>query len=311
MNPQQEGCKYPNKNLCTGLLALKFIEVLDYEFKKLDTHNYTDLAATALLADSMDMNELENRYFVKEGMKNIRNVGFLALIQANNKTPDAVDSTFLNYQIIPIINTTTRNDEIHKALKILLQQDFKKAKKMAKVLLDDNKKRKQKVEELVGEYEQIMDNGKIIFAVSKDAKKNYNGLIAQKLASKFKKPAVVLADKGDVYEGSFRSYNGFDLLTFFKNCPYVKHAAGHRMAAGVSIYSKYFDKLKPYVEDGLSEVSFDPVIKYDLEIDEEDLGDVFEEDKPNFELAEEIEKINYVSGKGSESLTVRINNIAF
>jgi len=132
----------------------------------------------------------------------------------------------------------------------------------------------------MAEYEEIMHDDKIIYVVTKNATKNYNGLVAQQLASKYKKPTVVLKDNDDVYEGSFRSYNDFDLLTFFQNCPYITNAGGHKEAGGISIPSKYFDKLKPYVEDGLSEISFDPVIKYDIEIDEDDLGDVFEEDKP-------------------------------
>jgi len=308
VNPQQEGCNYPNKSMCTGLLALKFVEVLDYEYQKMDTHHYADLAGMSLLADSMDMRVMENRFFVYEGMKNIKNVGLLALINAKRKTPDKVDSTFLNFQIIPMINTATRNNEIHKALKILLQQDFNKAKKMAKIMVEDNDKRKETVKQLTEEYKSIMENEKLVYVVTKNATKNYNGLIAQKLASEFKKPALVLKDKGDTYEGSFRSYNDFDLLTFMKNCVYTTHSGGHSSAGGCGVKAEYWEKFKPYVEDGLSEVSFDPVIKYDIEIDESDLCDAFEE-KPNFELVEQIQEIDYVSGKRSESLTIRINNI--
>jgi len=73
VNPQQEGCEYPNKSVCTGVLAFKFVEVMDFHFKQKDVHNYLDLVLVTLLADSMDMSVLENRYFAYEGLKNIRN----------------------------------------------------------------------------------------------------------------------------------------------------------------------------------------------------------------------------------------------
>jgi len=180
VNPQNDN--YPNKNICTGVLAFKFVETLDFHFKKVDVHNYIDLVAVTLLADSMDLSVMENRYFVYEGMKNIRNIGLHALIKSKKKTPDQVDSNFLNYQIIPVVNTTTRNDEIEKAFKLFLQQDFKTAKKMADWIVKENEARKEKVKELVEYYKTIMYNGKVIVVVTDRASKNYNGLCAAMLS---------------------------------------------------------------------------------------------------------------------------------
>ncbi len=309
VNPQNDN--YPNKNICTGVLAFKFVETLDFHFKKVDVHNYIDLVAVTLLADSIDLSVMENRYFVYEGMKNIQNIGLLALLKSKKKTPDKVDSTFLNYQIIPVVNTTTRNDEIEKAFKLFLQQDFKTAKKMADWIVEENEARKEKVKELVNYYKTIMYNGKVIVVVSSKASKNYNGLCAAMLSGEYKKPCLVLQNLGDTYEGSLRSYAGFDMLTFMKNCVYTTHAAGHAEAAGCGIKAEDYDKFISYIEDGLSEISFDPVIKYDIEIDEDDLGDVFEENKSNFELVEQIQEIDYVSGKGFEPITIRINSVVF
>lgn len=57
-----------SENLSGVGIVCKFIEALGY-----DTSKYYDLVAVGMIADSMDMLSLENRYYINEGLKNINN----------------------------------------------------------------------------------------------------------------------------------------------------------------------------------------------------------------------------------------------
>ena len=300
VNPQQKGCDYPNKHLSAAGVVFKFVELLDYHYKKVNTDYYLDLVATGLLADQMRMDILENRWFVKNGLKQINNAGLLALIYESRNNGKEINSQIINFSIVPVLNTVARNDQIRKGITLLLLQDFFEARKMAKTLLLLNEERKRKVELLVDEYEKIMANEKFIFVTSPNATKNYNGLIAQKLASKYMKPAFVLKDNDSILAGSYRSYAGFNLLDFLKRCPYVKKAAGHSEAGGFEIDKSNFQSFKEYVDKNISEDMFESSIVYDIELKEEDI---------DFNLADKIAQFDFIYGNGSPKITLKIKDV--
>lgn len=302
VNPRQEGCQYPNKNLSGSGVVFKFIELIDYHYKKVNVNHYLDLVATSLLSDQMDMSEgsLENRFFVKRGLSRVHNLGLLALLHVTRNHNKKLDATIMGFDIIPVLNTATRNNEMKKAFALLFERDFFKAKRMASVLVKDNKKRKEKVKNLFAKYDSIKQDEKFIYITTPEATKNYNGLVAQKFASIHMKPALVLKDDGEVYQGSYRSYNGFDLQTFLKKCPYVEYAAGHSEAGGVEIKHENWNKFKQYVDENIDEAQFEPIIEYDIEIDEDEL---------DWDLVREILEFDTIWGNGADKITVRLNNV--
>ncbi len=300
VNPNQEGCKYKNKYISGSGVVFRFIELLDYNYKKVRINNYLDLVATSLLSDQMRMDSMENRYFVKKGLSNICNVGLLALINATKNSNKELNASIMNYSIIPILNTTTRNNEMHKAFRILREEDYFKAKKMAEWLVKENEERKEKVKHLFEEYESIMQDEAFVLVTKNDAKKNYNGLVAQKFASEYMKPSLILKDDGESYQGSYRSYNNFDLQTFLRECPYVEYAEGHSPAGGCKITHENWDKFKKYINENIDRELFKPTIHYDLSLNEEDI---------TTNLVEDVMKFDLIYGNGSPQITVKIDDI--
>ncbi|GLO66259.1 DHH family phosphoesterase [Oceanobacillus kimchii] len=300
VNPNQQGCEYPNKDISGAGVTFRFIEALDYTYKKTNINRYLDLVGLSLLSDQMKMNNLENRYFVDKGMSKINNVGLLALIRANKHDPDKVNAQIMNFDIIPVLNTTTRNDEIKKAFSLLLENDYFKALKKAEYLIKDNKKRKEKVKELYKDYQQNAILDKFVYAIDKNATKNYNGLVATKFAQDHHKPSFVLKDDGDIYQGSYRSYGDFDLQSFLKKCPYTMLAAGHPGAGGFKVKTKDFEAFRLYVDENIDNELFKQVLEYDLELTEEDL---------TWNLVNEIEKFDRIWGNSNPKITVKINDV--
>ncbi|WP_405101727.1 DHH family phosphoesterase [Oceanobacillus sp. FSL H7-0719] len=298
VNINHPECPYENKNLSATGVVWKVVEVLDYHYKKFNINHFLDLVSVTLLSDSMRVDNLENRWILKEGMKNIHNVGLLALIKASKI--NRVNSQELNYSVIPVLNTATRNDEIQKVFSLLFEKDYFKAKAKADWMIKENKARKERIKVLFEEYKELASVDKFILVATPTATKNYNGLVAQKLSSEYMRPALVLKDMGNTYEGSGRSYNGFDLQGFLKECPYVKYAAGHTEALGVGIDKKDWKKFKQYVNENIDESLFEPVIEYDIELNEDEL---------DWDLVNNILEIDEVWGQGSPPITVRLNDV--
>ncbi len=70
VNPKQNDCLYPNKNICGAVVAWKLIWAL-YERLGIDSDeiwDFLELAAIATVGDVMDL-QGENRIIVKEGLK--------------------------------------------------------------------------------------------------------------------------------------------------------------------------------------------------------------------------------------------------
>lgn len=300
VNPNQQGCDYPNKHLSGSAVVWKFIELLDYHYKKVNVSRYLDLVATSLLSDQMDMTVLENRWIVKKGLSKIYNVGLLALIHATKNNGKKLNSQIMNFDIIPILNTIARNNELYKAFKLLFEKDFFKAKRMTDYLVKENNNRKKEIKKLVKEYEQDAEISKFVLVVKENAKRNYSGLISQQLASKYKRPTLVLKDNGDVYQGSGRTFNNFNLQQFLNECPYVNYAEGHSGALGVEIQTKNWDKFKQYIKENIDESLFEQVIEYDIELNEDEL---------DWDIVEEIEEFNEVWGNNDSPIAVRLNNV--
>ena len=85
INPKQQDCPYPNKNICGAVVAWKLIWAL-YEKTGIDKSeilDFTELAAIATVGDVMDL-QGENRIIVKHGLRQLASTlrpGLQALIR--------------------------------------------------------------------------------------------------------------------------------------------------------------------------------------------------------------------------------------
>lgn len=73
VNPHQQDCGYPYKELCGAGVAWNVIRVLyeNYDMDKREAEDLLDFVAMATVCDVMSLTG-ENRILVKEGLKRIR-----------------------------------------------------------------------------------------------------------------------------------------------------------------------------------------------------------------------------------------------
>ena len=157
-----------------------------------DVFDYIDLVAVGMYGDVMRVDVLENRYLIIQGMKNIKNNGFLQILKDNKVNLKSVNSNTLGFTIVPLLNGVARMDNVKLAIDFLLEDDESKVKEIYKQIKELNNSRKRKQNMILSDYESyIVENNKIMIVVGDNFDKGFNGVIAQKLASEYKKPVIV------------------------------------------------------------------------------------------------------------------------
>ena len=112
VNPKQETCAYPYKQLCGAGVAFQLMRAL-YRAEGREDKELEPLLcflAIATVCDVVDLTE-ENRIFVREGLNRIgltQNTGLRALLRVHNLEETTVNSYHLGFVIGPCINASGR-----------------------------------------------------------------------------------------------------------------------------------------------------------------------------------------------------------
>lgn len=299
VNPQQDD--YPNKQLSGVGIVYKTIQVMDDTLATGDIDRYLDLVAVGLYGDMMSVNVLENRYLIKQGLKNINNPGLQAILKINNIDLKKIDTQTIGFKISPSINAAARMGNIKLVVDLLSEDDYKKCLELAQEIYQLNEERKKIEDELFLKYESMIDdNDKVIIIPHPEAQKNFNGLIANKISQKYKRPAMVLRDHGDKMMGSFRSYGDFKLKKFLRQLPFIDYAEGHEASGGVGFDRQFHPILREIFQEELKDEDFDFTIEYDLEINLEDV---------DIDLIKQLSDFNLITGVDFEKVIFKINHI--
>ncbi len=302
VNPQQRGCEYPNKFISGAGVVFKTVQVMEDTLGQVDPFNYIDLVAVGMYADMMNMSVLENRYIVMCGLRNMKNVGLVRILKGGKVDLFKVDCSAIGFTIAPLINAVSRMENIKLAIDILLTDDDNVAKKLRLQMSKMNDLRKERQKEIVEQYSKNIDSTKkALIVLDEQSSKGFNGLVAQQLTEKFRRPAIVGRLHNGVLSGSFRSYNGFKFKTFLQGFDGEIEALGHEYAGGIVIPEKELDNLQKYIQLHLPELEEkEQYVTYDIEIDAKEID----------EYIKVIERFNLVYGNGYPKIIVRVSGIS-
>ena len=246
--------KYKNKELTGAGVVYQFCRYLDDYFKSENTNadKYMDLAAWGIIGDMGSMLELENRYIVTEGLKNINNKLLWALMEkqaysitgamspSRQQLIDAMNPISVAFYIVPLVNAMIRvgtMDEKRRLFEAFLDGDkmIPSGKRGAKGTMEkagveaarecSNARNRQnkslevamdKTEIKIHKYD-LLENRILFVRLDEDDTfpSELNGLLAMKLSAKFKRPTIVarLNDQG-FNRGSMRGLNQSELVSF-------------------------------------------------------------------------------------------------
>jgi single-stranded-DNA-specific exonuclease len=270
-------CEHTNKRLVGVGMVYKFCQYIDMKFNLDRADDYLDLVAVGQIGDSSDIAENEIRYLVHRGLDNIRN-GFLVAALGERPMDSVLAARDLSFGVIPTINAVTRvgtiedRDNLFRALanidtdKVYPTVRKKKNKDTGKFenitfdytiyehALNTSEKAKTRqnaiVKKMMEQLEaSIVDDAGIIIAFTDDSNnQGVTGLVANKIMSKYDKPALLLNEQENTYTGSGRGHTKtlIDFRAWCEKSNLIEFAQGHDNAFGFCIRKDKLDEFKEY-----------------------------------------------------------------
>ena len=276
LNPKQQDCPYPSKNLCGAVVAFKLISALYEEFcvPGEELEDFYELVAIATVGDVMDL-QGENRILVKEGLKRLKNTGnpgLRELIRVNGLEDSKITAYHVGFVLGPCINASGRLDTAARSLALLNAENQGEAAKLAGNLTALNQSRKSLTEEgkeaAIHQVENTdLKNDRVLVIYLPDCHESIAGIIAGRIREKYHKPTFVLTKGENSAKGSGRSIEAYSMYEELVRCAdLLIQFGGHPMAAGLSIEEKNIEKFRRRLNQNcsLTEEDLQPKIVIDV-----------------------------------------------
>ncbi len=222
LNPKQEDCKYPFKELSGCGVGFKLIQAYceknDIPFEKITP--LFDLLVVSIAADIVPMID-ENKAFSFFGLKQINTsprIGLQALMDASGRKGKYTISDIV-FGIAPRINAAGRIEHGKIAVDLLVEKSEEKAGKLAQQIEQLNQTRRGLDKDITKQALEMIDPSKKSTVVySENWHKGVVGISASRLTETHYKPTIVLAEKDGELTGSARSVKGFDVYNAILQC---------------------------------------------------------------------------------------------
>lgn len=278
VNPKCSDDHYSFKSFSGVGVAYKVVEALKMRLGiDDDLENYLDIVALGTIADIVPLLG-ENRYFVHKGLQllSIKNrVGISALMEASNVNFENIKTHDVGFRIAPKINAVGRIDNAITALQLIIEEDPKKAFRLADELVKKNQERQfienEIYQEAIANLDSLsdFDNLKILVIDHKNWHPGVIGIVASRILSMYHKPTLMITIDGDTARGSARSVEGVNIIDILgKARDLLDEFGGHKMAAGFSLKADKIELFKLRMNEIMSNYDM-KLLKSELPIDEE------------------------------------------
>ena len=287
LNPLQEDCPYPFKELSAAGLAFKLSQALTGDA----AFDHLDLVALSTISDIAPLTG-ENRILVKQGLAMLserKNIGLRALADVAKMKATQVNTGHVGFILGPRLNAAGRMSSADTALQLLLTQVPREAESLAKILDEENKARqkmeRETTQEAIRKVERTVNfnRERVIVVDGAGWHRGVIGIVASRLVEKFERPAVVISVEEGVGRGSGRSIKGFHLFDALQSCEAVLDGfGGHAQAAGLTIQEKNIpllrEKINAFAFENLPVEALKRHVAVDMELKLEDLTGRFLEE---------------------------------
>lgn len=291
INPRQDGCAYPDKNLAAVGVSYQLMIGLRAALREVGFFNnrpepnlrrYLDLVALGTVADIVPLQGV-NRILVHHGLKQMQHTqwpGLRALMQVAHVVPEKVDATQIGFRLGPRINAAGRMEHASMAVKLLCNNDYQEAISLSYALDEANTERRSLQESIYTQAQTILstdpkwnDEHAIVLAEN-----NWHlgvvGIVASKLMDHWHRPVILIAldpSKG-IGKGSARSIESFNIHDALTRCgDYLVKYGGHKAAAGLTVAIDQFEDFREaflrMARHSIQEQALQGHITYDVEFD--------------------------------------------
>jgi single-stranded-DNA-specific exonuclease len=302
------------RELCSVGLAFKLVHALVKRMRSqniaeavaFDLRASLDLVALGTIADLVPLRG-ENRIFVVAGLERLnatQRLGLLAL-KTVSKSPENLGCYEVGFQLAPRLNAAGRLENAEEALRLLMAPTAEEAKKIAESL-DQRNRERQEIErgicdEVITSLRGRFDGEKDFVIVEGRVKWHIGvvGIVAARVMREFYRPTLILGGDGEMWRGSGRSIEGFDLAAALRSCTeHLLRHGGHAMAAGVTLQLEKMDILRVSLNDlarkTLDANQLQPSLNLDAEVQLSDL------------TVERVEELGRLEPAGQGNAPVRL-----
>jgi single-stranded-DNA-specific exonuclease len=289
LNPKQEGCRFPFKDLAGVGVAFYLIiglrQALDLEGffpeGKPNLRSYLDLVALGTVADVVPLLGV-NRILVREGldvMTRSPHVGLAALKEVSGiqsgKTISSIDVAF---RLAPRVNALGRMQEAGGGVRMLITEDGQEARELAQVMNQENSRRQAMEQIMIKEIDEGLQarlevkERKSLVLGSESWHRGILGLVASRLVERWARPVFLFTIEGETAHGSGRSIEGFNLFKGLEALEdYLLGFGGHAAAAGATMRVKdlpdFEQAFETLVQKTIKETDLTPSLTIEGEID--------------------------------------------
>lgn len=286
VNPNQNGCEYPYKQLCGAGVAFKLAQGLmqrrlEAAIQTKLLMSFMKIVAIATIADAVPLTG-ENRVFAALGLDALRkavNPGLKALLevaQISAKRPPT--SGEVGFRIAPRINAAGRMDVARDVIELFSVKDPARARELAAKLDHLNSDRQEEERRILRAVEDRFTTDPALcdaYCIVVDGEGWHRGVIgitATRVVERYNRPAVVISRDGAEAFGSGRSIGAFHLLEAIESCGGLfSRYGGHSHACGFAMPSANVEdlrgKLDAFARTRLTLTDFDPVLDLDAELE--------------------------------------------
>ncbi len=289
LNPKQEDCKYPYKELSGCGIGFKLICALAKKWALPDEEvlEYLDLVATSIAADIVPLDG-ENRVLAYYGIRKVNeapSLGIKTLKELANVQRDLSISDLV-FVIGPRVNAAGRMDDARKAVDLFIEPDPEKIIALAEALQSDNFDRKEVDKNITeealaliqGDDDMVQRKSTVLY--QSHWHKGVVGIVASRLIDHYYRPTIILTLSNDKVTGSARSVSGFNIYDAIHECrDLLENYGGHFYAAGMTMHpdnvAHFTTRFEEVVSQTITPDLLIPEIEIDAEINLQDIKQAF------------------------------------
>jgi single-stranded-DNA-specific exonuclease len=218
-----------------------------------------------------------NRALVRDGLRHLRErprPGLAALIRRAGLDAATVSADRIAFKLTPRLNAAGRMGDPHLALNLLLTDDPVAGQMLADEIEHLNALRRTESTRIADEAEALIlarpdwRERRLLVAAGRGWTAGVLGIAASQLVGRFGRPALVLADDGELSKGSARSVPGFDIVEALDDCrELLADWGGHSQAAGLAVPTQNLSALADALERRLEAAGFDLPLVPTLRLD--------------------------------------------
>lgn len=270
LNPKQEDCTYPFKELCGCGVAFKLAQALQRVLKKHDgtpaidkamLNSLLDLVAIGTVGDIVALQD-ENRTMVKYGLKTLnrnQRPGLKRLLEGVRLEAGNITSENVAFIIVPHLNAAGRMMSAKTGVELLTSQmstaeETKRVEELVDALIENNKQRKKVQEETYRQCMALLEERRRsqpeedLFHVieARDAHEGITGIVAGKIKDSTGRPTIIVTPSGDGFlKGTGRSIPGLNLFEMLSQVDVLfERFGGHAGACGFLMREEHLDALR-------------------------------------------------------------------